>query len=175
MRRSALQHRADRGNTLVELALILTPFLALCLSVVELALPIFKKSTLVDAVREGCRYGITFQTTYKGNTYASQTAAVKAVVEANSMGYLDASNANLISVTYYDQVTFADVTRTSNANADGNIIKVSVTGYTHNWIDSIGWTYGSRAFQVTGNPLTINASSADRLESLPTGSTRPTP
>jgi Flp pilus assembly protein TadG len=162
------------GNTLVELALVITPFLALCLAIIELSLPIFKKSTFTSAMREGCRYGITYQTTYNGTTYSSQTAAIKAVVEGNSMGFLNASNANLISVKYYDSVTFADVTASAIPNGDGNIVEVSLSGYTHSWMVPINWTFGSQSFQVTTNPLTINAISADRLESLPIGSVRPT-
>jgi Flp pilus assembly protein TadG len=163
------------GNTLVELALIMTPFMALCLAIIELSLPIFKKSTFTSAVREGCRYGITYQTTFRGTDYGSQTAAIKAVVEANSMGFLNSSNASLIHVKYYNPVTFTDVTGTSGANADGNIVEVSLAGYTHNWMVPIHWTYGSSSFQVTQNPLAVNAVSADRLESLPVGSTRPAP
>ncbi len=163
------------GNTLVELALVLTPFLALCFAIIELSLPIFKKSTFTSAVREGCRYGITYQTTYSGTSYSSQTAAITAVVEANSMGFLNASNANLISVQYYDSSSFANVTGTSSANADGNILVVSISGYTHNWINPVNWVWGPNTFSVTGSPLSISASSADRLETLPVGSTRPTP
>ena len=163
------------GNTILELALVLTPFLALCLAIIELSLPIFKKSTFVNAVREGCRFGITYQTTYNGNSYGTQTDAIKAVVETNSMGFLNSSNASLISVQYYDSSSFANVTGTSNANADGNILIVSVSGYTHNWINPINWFWGPTTFSVTGSPLSINASSADRLETLPVGSTRPSP
>src|SRR6202035_1850507 len=89
-----------RGNTIVELALILTPMMALLLAIVELSLPIFKKSTFVSAVREGCRYGITYQTLYNGTNYASQTAAIKAVVQANAMGFL--SDPSMIFVKYYN-------------------------------------------------------------------------
>jgi Flp pilus assembly protein TadG len=74
------------GNTIVELALIMTPFLALMLAIVELSLPIFKKSLFTAAVREGCRYGITYQTSYQGTTYGTQTRAIQAVVQANAMG-----------------------------------------------------------------------------------------
>jgi Flp pilus assembly protein TadG len=162
------------GNTLLEMALVITPFFALTLSIVELSLPIFLKSTFVDAAREGCRYGITFQTTYNGTSYSSQTAAITAVVEANSMGFLNSSNASDISVQYYNSSTFAQVTGTG-ANADGNIVVVSISGYTHNWIAPIQWFYGANTFSVTGNPLTISASSADRLETLPVGATRPAP
>lgn len=167
------RHAKQSGNMLVEMALVLTPFFALCMAIVELSLPIFLKSTFTNAVREGCRYGITYQTAYNGTTYGSQTAAITAVVEYNSMGFLTSSNANLISVQYYNSSTFANVTGTSSANADGNIVVVSISGYTHTWIDPIQWFYGSTTFSVTGSPLTISASSADRLETLPAGSTRP--
>jgi Flp pilus assembly protein TadG len=163
----------QRGSTIVELALIMTPFMALCLAIVELSLPIFKKSTFTSAVREGCRYGITYQVAYGGTTYGSQTAAIKAVVQSNSMGFLNSSNASLILVKYYDQVTFADVTGTANANRDGNIIEVSLAGYTHAWIAPVQWVFGPKSFGLGGTALTINAVSADRLEALPTGATRP--
>jgi Flp pilus assembly protein TadG len=163
------------GNSFLEMALVITPFFALTLSIIELALPIFQKSTFTHAVREGCRYGITFQTAYNGTNYGSQTDAITAVVENNSMGFLNSSNANLISVKYYNSSTFADVTGTTSANADGNIIVVSVNGFTHNWINPINWASGGTTFSVTGSPLTISASSADRLETLPVGGTRPSP
>jgi Flp pilus assembly protein TadG len=162
------------GNTLLEMALVMTPFFALTLSIIELAVPIFLKSTLVNAVREGCRYGITYQTTYNGTSYSSQTDAITAVVENNSMGFLNSSNASLISVTYYNSATFTAVTGTG-ANASGNIIMVSVSGYTYNWINPINWFYGSNTFSVTGSPLTLSATSADRLETLPVGMAAPTP
>jgi Flp pilus assembly protein TadG len=161
------------GNSFLEMALVITPFFALTLSIIELALPIFQKSTFTHAVREGCRYGITFQTAYNGNTYGSQTAAITAVVENNSMGFINSSNANLVTVQYYNSSTFAEVTGTSSANADGNIIVVSISGFTHNWMNPINWVSGGTTFSVTGTPLTISATSADRLESLPVGATRP--
>jgi Flp pilus assembly protein TadG len=157
---------------LVELALVITPFLALALTTIELALPIFKKSTFEDAVREGCRFGITFQTTFNGTTYASQTDAIKAVVQANAMGLL--SDASVIHVDYYSSSTFAVVTG-AGANADGNILQVSVAGYTHSWIAPVNWAMGSSRFGLDPTPLSVTAMSADRLESLPPGSARPTP
>jgi Flp pilus assembly protein TadG len=171
----------QRGNTIVELALILTPMMALLLAIVELSLPIFKKSTFVSAVREGCRYGITYQTSYNGTNYGSQTAAIKAVVQANAMGFLaGTTGANMIFVKYYNpnsSPAFADVTAggTGIANADGNIIEVSVQGYTHSWMVPVNWFYGNTSFQVTNTSLPIVAVSADRLESLPAGSARPAP
>jgi Flp pilus assembly protein TadG len=159
----------------VEFALVLTPFFALALTTIELSLPIFKKSTFENAVREGCRFGITYQTTFNGTTYTSMTSAIKAVVQANAMGFL--SDATVIHVNYFNSVSFADVTGsgTGVANADGNIIQVSVSGYTHSWIAPVAWFWGSTTFQINPAPLTIAAVSADRLESLPPGTTRPAP
>jgi len=165
--------RRQRGNVLLEFALVLTPFLALALTTIELSLPIFKKSTFENAVREGCRFGITYQTTYNGNTYGSMTAAIQAVVEANSMGFIN--NAANVSVDYYNSVTFAKVTGQAGANSDGNILQVSITGYTHSWIAPVNWFWGATNFQINPAPLSIAAVSADRLESLPPGSARPTP
>lgn len=162
---------------MLELALILTPMFALLLAIVELSLPIFKKSTFTSAVREGCRYGITYQTAYNGTTYGSQTAAIKAVVQNNAMGFLAGTTGlSQIQVKYYLSVSpFTEVTGTSTANRDGNVLEVSIVGYTENWIAPVAWSYGRTDFQVTGAPLTIAASSADRLETLPAGSTRPSP
>jgi Flp pilus assembly protein TadG len=170
---SARDNRSRRGNTLVEFALVLTPFFALALTTIELALPIFKKSTFEDAVREGCRFGITYQTTYNGTTYGNMTSAIQAVVQANAMGFL--SDASVIHVNYINSTTFVDVTGTPTANADGNILQVSVSGYTHSWIAPVAWFWGATTFQLNPAPLTIAAVSADRLESLPPGNTRPSP
>jgi len=173
----AARRKRQTGNTLVELALVLTPMFALLLAIVEVSLPIFKKSTFVDAVREGCRYGITYQTSYNGTSYTSQTAAIQAVVIANSMGFL--TNSNDIHVNYFlSSSPFTNVTSGGTGiipNNDGNIIQVSITGYTHTWIDPINWFYAGKSFSVTQGSLPIVAVSADRLETLPIGSTRPSP
>lgn len=165
------------GNTIVELALIMTPFLALMLAIVELSLPIFKKSLFTAAVREGCRYGITYQTSYQGTTYGTQTRAIQAVVQANAMGFLDGTTGlNQIKVQYFLSVSpFTEVTGTSTANRDGNVLQISVQGYVHNWIAPILWFWGPTTFSVTNGSLAIAASSADRLESLPGGASRPAP
>ncbi len=167
----------QRGNAMLEFALVLTPMFALLLAIIEVSLPIFKKSTFSAAVREGCRYGITYQATYNGTTYSSQTAAIKAVVQNHSMGFLTgATGLSQIYVKYYLPVSpFIEVTGTPSANRDGNVLEVSVAGYQHNWIAPVAWFYGANTFQVTGQPLTVAASSADRLETLPAGGLRPSP
>ena len=104
----------------------MTPFLALLLAIVELSLPIFKKSLFTAAVREGCRYGITFQTTYQGTTYGTQTRAIQAVVQSNTMGFLTGTTGlSQIKVQYFLPVSpFTEVTGTPTANRDGNVLQV---------------------------------------------------
>src|SRR6202158_159523 len=119
------------GSTITELALILTPFLAIMLAIVELSLPIFKKSLFTAAVREGCRYGITYQTSYQGTTYGTQPGPIQAVVQTNTMGFLSGTTGlTQIKVQYFLPVSpFTEVTGTSAANRDGNVLQVSVQGY----------------------------------------------
>lgn len=162
---------------MVEAALIMIPFLALMLSIVEISLPIFKKSVFTAAVREGCRYGITYQTNYQGTTYVSQTRAIQAVVQSNAMGFLSGTvGLNQIKVQYFLSVSpFTEVTGTPTANRDGNVLEVSVQGYVHAWIAPVVWAWGPTNFSVTNDTLGISAISADRLESLPGGAARPAP
>ncbi len=162
---------------MVEAALIMIPFLALMLSIVEISLPIFKKSLFTAAVREGCRYGITYQTAYQGTTYGTQTRAIQAVVQSNAMGFLSgATGLAEIKVQYFLPVSpFTEVTGTPTANRDGNVLEVSVQGYVHAWIAPVIWAWGPTNFSVTSDTLHIAAISADRLESLPGGAARPAP
>jgi len=95
------------------------------------------------------------------------------------MGFLaGTAGAKLINVNYYVSTSsFTEVTAGGNgvtANADGNIIQVSVTGYTHSWIDPINWFYGGQSFSVTRVRFR-SSRSRDRLETLPVGTTRPSP
>lgn len=136
------------------------------LAIVDFSLPIFLQSMFTSAVREGCRFGIAYNMTYQGTTYTSQTAAIKAVVQGYTMGFLSGSNASLITVAYYSPVSpYSQLTGTG-ANNPGNILQVSVNGYTCSPIAPI-WR--------SANPFTINSISADRLDSLPSGTTPPTP
>lgn len=152
---------------MVELALVFLPLMALTLAIVDFAMPIFLHGTFMTAVREGCRFGITYQTSYNGVSYGTQTGAIKAVVQANAMGFLSSAAAsNLIFVRYFSPVSpFGQVTG-AGANASGNILQVSVEGYNWSWIAPI-WR--------TTTPLSVTAITSDRLEVLPPGATAPAP
>ena len=152
---------------MVELALVLLPLMAIMMAIIDFSMPIFLRSTFTAAVREGCRYGITYQLVYNGVTYSSQTAAITAVVQGHSMGFLTgASGASLIHVNYYLPVSpFGQVTGVG-ANSSGNIIEVTVQGFT--WL-SIAPIWRANT------PFSVSAISADRLETLPSGQALPAP
>jgi hypothetical protein len=141
--------------------------MAMTMAIIDFSLPIFLRSNFSSAVREGVRFGITHQTTYNNISYATQTAAIQAVVQANAMGFLSgATGLSLIHVNYYaTNSPFGQLTGTG-ANAAGDIVEVTVTGYTWSWIVPI-WQ--------TNTPLSVGAISSDRLEPMATGATLPTP
>jgi hypothetical protein len=159
-------YRRKQGATILELALVLVPLMALMFAIVDFSLPIFLKSMFTSAVREGCRFGIAYQTTYKGVSYGSLTGAITAVVQDYSMGFLAGNDANKISVKYYSPTAPFDQLTGNGANSSGNILEVSINGYS--WVPLIPIWRGN-------TPLTVNAISSDRLEALPAGTPPPTP
>jgi Flp pilus assembly protein TadG len=164
---STTHQPAERGAAIVELALILVPLMALMFAIIDFSLPIFLKSMFTAAVREGCRFGIAYQMSYKGTTYSSQTASIKAVVQDYSMGFLSGtSGANKISVNYYSPISPFNLLTGNGANNSGNILEVTINGYS--WVPLAPIWRSNTA-------LTINAISADRLEGLPAGASPPTP
>jgi Flp pilus assembly protein TadG len=156
--------RRRRGAYFVELAFTLVPMLAIMLAIVDYSMPIFFRSLMTHAAREGSRYGITFQTTSNG---ATQTASIQDIVMSQSAGFLNGTTGrNKVKVRYYNQVTFVEDTG-PNRNADGNIVEVSIEGFQ--------WNYMVPIYRMDTPSITINAISADRLESLPAGAVRPAP
>jgi hypothetical protein len=152
---------------IVELSFTLVPLLALLFAVADFAMPIFLHSTFTAAVREGVRYGVTYNTTYNGTPYLTQTDAIKAVVQANGLGFLKGSTGlSQISVKYYLPIApFGEVTGVG-ANANGNILEVSIAGF--NWLPMA-------PVNRLASALAVGAISSDRLESLGPGAARPLP
>jgi len=90
------------GNTILECAFTLVPLLALVFAFADLGLLLFRWSTLQNAVREGCRYAITFQT----SGGLGQSASVEAVVQKYAMGVVTTTDSpQHIFVNYYTPPT----------------------------------------------------------------------
>src|ERR1700676_734995 len=73
----ALRKRRSGGNVMLESVFTFLPLLAVILFFLDLGFMLFRWSTLQNAVREGCRYAVTFQT----NGGAGQDASVEQVVQ----------------------------------------------------------------------------------------------
>ena len=56
------RNRRRSGDAMVEFAFTILPTFALIFAFVDFGLLLFRWATLQNAVREGCRYAITFQT-----------------------------------------------------------------------------------------------------------------
>jgi Flp pilus assembly protein TadG len=165
--RVATGRRRRTGSVIIELSFTLVPFLAMLFAIGDFAMPIFLHSTFDAAVREAVRFGVTYNTTYNGTSYSTQTDAIKAVVQANALGFLPGSaGLSQIYVKYYLPVSpFGQVTGVG-ANANGNILEVSIAGF--NWLPMA-------PVSRLASALSVGAISSDRLESLPVGAARPTP
>ena len=75
---------------------VLLPTFALITAFFDVSFALFSWSTIQNAVREGCRYAITFQT----NGGQGQDASVKTIVQQNSMGLVTVAG-GLIQVNYF--------------------------------------------------------------------------
>ena len=87
----------QRGNAILEGALIFLPMLAMFLGIVDVSFAIYIQSTLSSAVRAGSRYAITFNSSCTG----SQAACVAQVVQNSAVGLPAGLASSYITVNYY--------------------------------------------------------------------------
>ncbi len=143
----------QRGSQVVEFGLIIVPFCAFIFLLMDLSWAIFVKATMQYAVREGVRYAVTSQTM----PAMGQDASIKTVVQQNAMGFLNGSaGAAEIFIRYYTPDTLVETA----SNAGGNLVEVSVEGYS---LTPLGPILRSAA------PLILTARSSDRMEGSPGG------
>jgi Flp pilus assembly protein TadG len=190
MRRTpTLRKRRERGHVALEMALGFLPLMAMIFAIMDFSMVVFIQGAFQNATEEAVRFGITYNLTYNGTTYSTQTAAMTAVVEANSFGFLNATNAaTYIAVNYYlpnnlstpattaslnlpTGVVVNGVTIT-NLNQTGNVMQVVVSGYPWSWMVPLQSYCNSNGVCSAGMPgkfLTIGATSLDVLQGLPVG------
>jgi Flp pilus assembly protein TadG len=117
------KRQRKRGSETLEFGLVLLPMLGFVFLILDLSWAVFARATLQFAVREGCRYAITGQT-----SSGSESDSIKQVVQSNAMGLLGGtSGLSKIQVTLRDS-SGNDITGTAGANAYPNIVEVSVQG-----------------------------------------------
>jgi len=163
------RNRSSRGNALVEWMFVLLPTFALITAFFDVSFALFSWTTIQNAVREGCRYAITFQT----NGGQGQDASVETIVQQNSMGLVTVAG-GLIKVNYFGTnpatglyslttpIPFA-----SGGNIPNNIVEVSVQGYPLNWMIPLSGTLANPIRSTS--PAVINVYSDDVLGGYPAG------
>jgi len=150
---------------MLESAFTLLPMFALILGFIDVGMMIFRWATLQNAVREGCRYAITFQTSGS----QGQDASIEQVVANYAMGLVKTTDSpNRIKVNYY-LPTNLNTPINSGGNVPGNIVEVSVQGIPFSWIMPLSGTFSSPLYAAS--PLTLNLYSLDMLGGYPAGMT----
>lgn len=184
VRSSHLRKQRRRGNALVEFSLTWFPIMALLFGLADVSRMIFMRNMMQNAVREGVRFGITYQLNLDNAACASQTECIKQVVAKNSLGFFSGTvggqtATNYIKVSYYTPdtlstpVTQGQLPKTVNGvniqymNQSGNLLEVRVDNYPINWMVPLPSNY------LGGTGLVFSVSSSDILQGLPAGQQAP--
>jgi Flp pilus assembly protein TadG len=163
------RNRRRSGNAILEHVFTLLPTLALIFAMVDFGLVLFRWSTLQNAVREGCRYAITFQT----SGGLGQDASIEAVVQTYAMGIVKTTDSpQHIFVKYYAPTNLNTAIAAPNGNIPGNVVEVSVQNVSWAWLAPLSGSYGGGIpFFRSNNPITLNVFSSDILGGYPAGTT----
>lgn len=153
--------RGQRGNQLVEVSLIFLPLFAILLALIDFSTALFLRSAMQNAVREGVRYAVTYQTA----SGQCQDASIKTIVKSSAVGFLsNAADDAKIKIRYYNPANLATEVTGVGSNAPGNVVEVGVEGFVWGWMAPL-WRSAS--------PLNINVYAADRMEGLAGGVSPP--
>ena len=157
------RNRRRSGNVLIESVFTILPTFALIFGFVDFGMVLYRWCTLQNAVREGCRYAITFQ---RSGTLG-QDASVSAVVQSFAMGIVKTTDTpQHIFVNYYAPTDLTNAIATGG-NVPGNVVEVSVQNVTWTWLAPLSGTYALRST----TPLSLNIYSSDILGGYPVGVT----
>src|SRR5580658_6537410 len=85
---STARRRKSSGQAIVETAFTFLPMLALIFGITDFGFMIFRWTTLQNAVREGVRYAVTFQT----SGALGQDASIQAIVQTYAMGIVKSAD-----------------------------------------------------------------------------------
>ncbi len=157
-------HRCSRGAVILELTFTLVPLMAFIFAFADFSLLLFRWSTLQNAVREGCRYAITFQTSGS----AGQDASIAQVVQQYALGVVTAQDSpQHIFVNYYAPAA-PNTPLTYGGNVPGNIVEVSVQNVSFSWLAPLSGTLILSPFYAL-QPLKLSVYSSDILGGYPAG------
>jgi Flp pilus assembly protein TadG len=168
---SPLRRRRSGGNALIESAFTLIPTFALIFAFIDFGLMLYRWSSYQNAVREGVRYAITFQT--QTSPALGQIASIKNVVQRNSMGLVHASDSPATIFVKFYATTAPDVVIASGGNVPGNIVEVSIQNITLSRLLPVMFSgsYSSSVgpFYQNSSPINLKVYALDILGGYPVG------
>ena len=162
--RSAARKRSSSGHVMLESAFTLLPMFALLFGIIDLCVMTFRWTTLQNAVREGVRYAITFQT----QSGLGQTASIENVVQQNALGFVTASD-----TPPHIYVTYLNPDLTAGSNTPGNVVEVTVKNISFSFMAPLSGSLAGPLY--TSSPLTFKVVAADILGGYPVGVTSVSP
>jgi hypothetical protein len=164
---ASMRRKKRRGAELLEFALTFIPLLAMFIVCVDIAWAVFAKSGLQRAVRVAVRAGVTLSAPDM-QAGACLADTVKTRVQQESLGLLrGTAGRNLIKVRFFQpplpdsNTPIVDVTSQSLGNAPGNIMEISVEGFS---VVPLMPRIFPGTLGADNSPLAVTVSSADRIE-----------
>jgi len=141
-------NRRERGQSMVEFALVVPIFLVIVLGIVDFGMALRAYVTIENAAREGARYGVV-----DCDSTADVTEIKNKVVDMSG-GLLEAADVAVDA----DSVSSGNQNCTSSLPAAGGTITVTAT-HTYNMITPLG----NLVTSLSG-PITLSASTTMRTE-----------
>jgi Flp pilus assembly protein TadG len=161
---SARRRRRSGGNTLIESVFTILPTFAIICAFADFGMVMFRWNTLQNAVREGCRYAITFQ-----STGGHQDASIKSVVQQYAFGFVTTSDSPAhIFVNYYS-TSDLNTAITTGGNIPGNVVEVSVQNISWAWLAPLSGSLLWNSAVRPSTPITLAIYSSDVLGGYPAG------
>jgi Flp pilus assembly protein TadG len=173
--------KRESGSAMLEGALCFLPLIGLILGTMDISMALFITGAFQASARDAARVTTTYNLTYNGTTYTTQTALAKAIVYAESFGFINATNdasSHYVQVNYYfpDDLT-SPATCASNCNhawtdsrgntstvnynnQPGDVVEVRIVGFPWNWMAPLPGF-------MPGHGISLGAEAADILQSLP--------
>jgi Flp pilus assembly protein TadG len=161
--RIPIRRKNLRGNAIIESVFTFMPLFALMFMFVDISLAIYRWGTLQNAVREGTRYAVTFQT----GSGLGQDASIKNVVQQYAQGIVKTTDSPAtIYIDYYDP-NAPTVPITVGGNIPGNIVEVKVKNIPLAFLAPLSGNLAA-PFR-TSAPVMLTVTSADLLGGFPVG------
>jgi Flp pilus assembly protein TadG len=151
----------QKGAEILEFALVTIPMFGFLFLQVNIAWAVFARASLQNAVREGVRYAVTSQTE---SGYGHKDSVKKLVQSRASFLLRGEAGWSLIHVRFFTPDTLTDVSNVAGGNTGGNLVQVSVEGYTH---ANLAPTVLLPGLLTRLTPIAMSADAWDRMEASP--------